>query len=243
MGGGSNQIHELQPESCMEIVRYSRQIFRRHQYNENCAGLHARRQDIKGDAMSKKVLLSLVALSLIALTGCGSNSKTNPTTTPTPSSSPTVSATPASLVCDSSQLVIQLGVEDAAMGSRGVTGMTFQNTSAKSCTLEGYPIVQMIDANGKSLPTYVTHFGSFNAPKSPTTLVTLAPGAKAKFDLLYEAQTGYGNAVCPTSSKVDFTPPGSTVALPMDLKIQPYGGGTIQKLRCGEIKVSPVYFP
>ena len=101
----------------------------------------------------------------------------------------------------------------------------------------------MIDSTGKSLPTYVTHFGSFNAPKSPTTLVTLAPGAKAKFDLLYEAQTGYGNAVCPTSSKVDFTPPGSTVALPMDLKIQPYGGGTIQKLRCGEIKVSPVYFP
>ncbi len=195
--------------------------------------------------MKSKFGLAFIALGLIGLTGCSSSSTPKPTTTPTtsPIASPTPTVTPASLVCDSSQLSLSLGVEDAAMGSRGVTGMAFQNISNKNCTLEGYPIVQMIDTTGKSLPTYVTHFGSFNAPKSPATLVTLAPGAKAKFDLLYEAQTGYGNAVCPTSSKVDFTPPGSTVALPLDLKIQPYGGGTIQKLRCGEIKVSPVYFP
>ena len=199
--------------------------------------------------MNTKAKLALVVVGLMVLTGCASTSKTTPTVTPSPtpsssaSATPTASAAPAAMVCDPSQLSIQLGLQDAAMGSRGVTGMAFLNTSTKSCTLEGYPIVQMIDANGKSLPTYVTHFGSFNAPKSPATLVTLAPGAKAKFDLLYEAQTGYGNAVCPTSSKVDFTPPGSTVALPLDLKIQPYGGGTIQKLRCGEIKVSPVYFP
>ena len=147
------------------------------------------------------------------------------------------------MVCDSSQLSIQLGLQDAAMGSRGVTGMAFQNTSAKSCTLEGYPIVQMLDASGKSLPTYVTHFGSFATPDAAPAMVTLAPGAKAKFDLLYAAQTGYGNAVCPTSTTVDFTPPGSKVALALNWKIQPYGGGTIQKLRCGEIKVSPVYLP
>ena len=147
------------------------------------------------------------------------------------------------MVCDSSQLSIQLGLQDAAMGSRGVTGMAFQNTSAKSCTLEGYPIVQMLDASGKSLPTYVTHFGSFAAPDAAPAIITLAPGAKAKFDLLYAAQTGYGNAVCPTSTTVDFTPPGSKVALALNWKIQPYGGGTIQKLRCGEIKVSPVYLP
>ena len=227
----------------MNFVRNSHHILCIAHYDEYCKRIEFGQLQRSGDKVNKRTAVALSAVSLIFLSGCSSSSKTNPTTSPTPLSSPTVSATPASLVCDSSQIAIQLGVEDAAMGSRGVTGMTFQNTSKKSCTLEGYPIVQMIDATGKSLPTYVTHFGSFNAPKSPATLVTLAPGAKAKFDLLYEAQTGYGNAVCPTSSKVDFTPPGSTVALPLDLKIQPYGGGTIQKLRCGEIKVSPVYFP
>ncbi len=189
--------------------------------------------------MNKKTKLIIVAAGLILLSGCSSTAKTTPTVSPTPSTT----ATPASLTCDSSQLSIQLGAQDAAMGSRGVTGMDFLNTSARSCTLEGYPIVQMIDASGKSLPTYVTHFGSFAAPNAPVGVVTLAPGGKAKFDLLYAAQTGYGNAYCPTSGKVDFTPPGSKIALSLDWKIQPYGGGTIQKLRCGEIKVSPLYMP
>ena len=101
----------------------------------------------------------------------------------------------------------------------------------------------MFDSTGKALPTHVIHFGSFAAPNAPAGLITLAPGAKVSFDLLYAAQTGYGNAYCPTSSKVAFTPPGSSVALTLDWKIQPYGGGTIQKLRCGEIKVSPLYVP
>ena len=194
---------------------------------------------ILGDKMNKKTKLIIVAAGLMLLSGCSSTAKTTPTVSPTPSST----ATPASLTCDSSQLSIQLGVQDAAMGSRGVTGMSFVNTSAKSCTLDGYPDLQMYDSSGKALPTHVIHFGSFAAPNVPAALITLAPGAKANFDLLYAAQTGYGNAYCPTSSMVDFTPPGSKVALSLDWKIQPYGGGTIQKLRCGEIKVSPLYMP
>ena len=129
------------------------------------------------------------------------------------------------------------------MGSRGVTGMAFQNISTKNCTLEGYPIIQMIDSSGNSLPTYAIHMGSFAAPTAGSSVITLGPKAIAKFDLLYAAQTGYGSAICPTSTSVDITPPGSKVALSLDWKIQPYGGGTIQKLRCGEIKVSPIYAP
>jgi Protein of unknown function (DUF4232) len=189
--------------------------------------------------MNKKTKLIIVVAGLILLSGCSSSTKTTPTQTLTPSST----ATPACLTCNSSQLSIQLGAQDAAIGSRGVTGMSFVNTSAKSCTLEGYPDLQMFDSSGKAVPTHVMHFGSFARPTATASLITLAPGAQAKFDLLYEAQTGYGNAYCPTSSKVAFTPPGSKVALTLDWKIQPYGGGSIQKLRCGEIKVSPLYLP
>ena len=189
--------------------------------------------------MNKKVKLIAAIAGIFLLSACSSTAKTTPTVSPTPSTT----ATPASLTCDSSQLSIQLGVQDAAMGSRGVTGMSVVNTSTKSCTLEGYPDLHMFDSSGKALPTHVIHFGSFAAPNLPDSLITLAPGAQARFDLLYEAQTGYGNAYCPTSSKVAFTPPGSKLALNLDWRIQPYGGESIQKLRCGEIKVSPLYLP
>jgi len=189
--------------------------------------------------MNKKTKLIIAIAGIFLLSACSNTAKTTPTATPTPSTT----ETPASLTCDTSQLSIQLGAQDAAMGSRGVTGMSFVNISAKSCTLEGYPNLQMFDSTGKALPTHVLHFGSFAEPSAPAGLVTLAPGAKASFDLLYAAQTGYGNAYCPTSSKVAFTPPGSKVALTLIWKIQPYGGGSIQKLSCGEIKVSPLYVP
>ena len=189
--------------------------------------------------MNKKTSLMVALAGIFLLSACSNTAKTTPSASPTPSNT----ATPASLTCNSSQLTLKLGVEDAAMGSRGVTGISFVNTSTKSCTLEGFPDLQMFDSSGKVLPTRVIHFGSFAAPNATASLITLAPGAQAKFDLLYEAQTGYGNAFCPTSSKVAFTPPGSKVALTLDWKIQPYGGGSIQKLRCGEIKVSPLYLP
>lgn len=185
---------------------------------------------------------TLVAV-LLLLTGCGTSANTTPPTTPTPTPSPTVTATPAVSTCTSAQLAIQLGLEGAAMGSRGVTGMAFKNISTTPCTLEGYPIIQMVDAAGKSINTFVSHGNSFSTPPATVKVVTLEPGHNAKFDMLYAAQTGYGNAVCPTSTSVDFTPPGSSTALALPWKIQPYGGGTIQALRCGEIKVSPIYAP
>ncbi len=180
---------------------------------------------------------------LIALTGCGSKAITTPPVSPTPTPSPSVTVTPAVLTCNSSQLSIQLGEEGAAAGSRGVTGMSFKNISSTACTLEGYPIIQMIDASGKSIPTYVAHSNSFSSPSATVKVITVLPGLGGKFDMLYAAQTGYGNAICPTSTSVDFTPPGSSVALVLPWKIQPYGGATIQKLRCGEIRVSPIYAP
>ena len=187
--------------------------------------------------------VSVIAGLILLLAGCGSSGNTNPPASPTPTPSPSVTITPAVLTCTSSQLAIKLGVEGAAMGSRGVTGMAFKNISSTACTLEGYPIIQMIDGTGKSLNTYVSHGNSFSTPPATVQLVTLNPELSAKFDMLYAAQTGYGNAICPTSTSVDFTPPGSATALVLPWKIQPYGGETIQALRCGEIKVSPIYAP
>lgn len=192
--------------------------------------------------MKVLVKVSALAILLLVLTGCGSNSNPTPTPTVTPSVTPTPTVTPASLVCDSSQLSIILGVEGAAMGSRGVTGMALKNISSSACTLKGYPVVQMIDGSGKSILTYVTRTDSIFGTLTPIKVLTLSPGAEAKFDMFYEAGTGYGNLSCPTSTSVNFTPPGSTTALVLAWKIQPYGG-TVQALKCGELKVGPLYTP
>ncbi len=184
---------------------------------------------------------------LLILTGCANSSSTgtSPTSTPSASPSPSQSATvaPASLTCTPSQLMIERGLEGGAAGSVGITGMGFKNISTTPCTLKGYPILQMLDATGHSLPTYVTHANSFDGSAEPAKVITLAPGLDAKFDMIYPAQTGYGNAKCPTSSQVEITAPGVSKSEIISWKIQPYGGSTIQTLRCGEIRISPVYAP
>jgi hypothetical protein len=186
----------------------------------------------------KRIFISsLVVLFALLLTGCGSKTQVLPSPTPTP----TVAA--AAFVCNSSQLAIILGTESAAMGARGVSGMRFKNVSSTPCTLIGFPGIQMTDAKGKSLPTFVTNSPTIMGTPVSIKIVTLMPGLTANFNMLYESATGYGNAVCPTSTQVEFKPPGAKLALVLPWKIQPYGGSTIQSLHCGEIKVSPVFLP
>jgi hypothetical protein len=78
-------------------------------------------------------------------------------------------------------------------------------------------------------------------PYVPEKLVTLMPGAKADFDMGFAAATGYENADCPTSTRVEFTAPNDFQSLIVTLAIRPYGGADVAQLHCGEIHVSPVY--
>ena len=129
------------------------------------------------------------------------------------------------------------------MGHFGIDSSAFRNISTTSCTLKGYPNLQMFDDAGKPIPTYVIDGTSYTVQAQPEDVVILLPGKQAMFDLGYDNSTGYGNAICPTSSRVEITPPGSSEPIIVSWKFQPYGGGTIPKLRCGEITVSPVYEP
>ena len=187
--------------------------------------------------MKRIFISSLVLLLALSLTGCGSKAQVLPSPTPTPT------VTPAALQCNSSQLAIIMGTESAAMGARGVSDMGFKNVSSMPCTLIGFPGIQMTDANGKSIPTFVANSPTIMGVPASIKIVTLMPGLRANFNMLYESSTGYGNAICPTSTQVDFTPPGAKLPLVLPWKIQPYGGSTIQSLHCGEIKVSPVFLP
>ena len=143
--------------------------------------------------------------------------------------------------CQSSQLTVEHGRVGAAMGHIGITAAGFKNISKSACTLRGYPSLQMLDSNGRRIATHMRRGASASVPFIAIKVVMLRPGGVAKFDLGYANQTGYGSASCPTSARVTITPPNNLKLINARWHLQPYGGSTIAKLRCGEITVSPVY--
>jgi Protein of unknown function (DUF4232) len=171
-----------------------------------------------------------------------------PTTTvsppPTSAKPPATSAilpAHALVPCSSGQLSAKVGRVGVALGNVGVI-FTFTNTSARNCSLQGYPGVHMLDANGDPLPTEVTDGVAYTVPSIPEQVVDLVPGASASFDLGYSDSTGYGTAICPVAASLAISPPGAQQPILVTVEIDAYGGPTIQTLECGEITVSPVYF-
>ncbi|MFJ5922829.1 DUF4232 domain-containing protein [Kitasatospora sp. NPDC092948] len=110
------------------------------------------------------------------------------------------------------------------------------NTSGNTCTLTGFPGVQLADDEGKASPIdAVRHQGGANTP------VTLAPGAGATAQLLYSDVNGQATAsgryVCAvTGSKVSIILPDTT----QQQQVSVTGGvdnGTLNV--CGDLNVDP----
>jgi hypothetical protein len=142
--------------------------------------------------------------------------------------------------CHSSQLRVKLGWAEGALGHIGEL-VSFENVSATTCALYGYPGLQMLDAGGKPIQTQVLRGIAYTVPSVPERVVSLSPGHEASFHLGYDNATGYGSESCPISARVEVTPPNAYEPITVVWRMQPYGGGTIQHLRCGQITVSPVF--
>jgi hypothetical protein len=188
--------------------------------------------------MSSSLKVIGIVAMLFVLTGCANQSSSTPAPTISASASLTYVA---NSTCQTSQLSIVQGQVGGAMGHVGIAASAFQNISTTTCTLQGYPKLQMIDAAGSAVPTHVINGTSYTVVSRPDDVVVLSPGAQAMFDIGYSSQTGYGNAVCPTSAQVQITPPGSDQTISVPWILQPYGGPTIARLRCGEVTISPVF--
>jgi hypothetical protein len=124
-------------------------------------------------------------------------------------------------------------------GAAGTIEMTvaFTNRGASTCSLFGYPGMQLLDASGANLPTNVVRGGGPQFPvaaaNQPPRTVRNAPGATGSFGLSYSDVPVGNETSCPTSANAEITPPGNTAFVTVALAIAPCGGGTIH--------VSPVY--
>lgn len=161
---------------------------------------------------------------------------TSSTTTTTSSTTTTTTTVPVtSTLCQPSQLHLAVVGNTGAAGTVTTTvGMT--NTSPATCTMQGYPGMQLLSASGAQIPTTVVRdqapFPSAAANAAPS-LVSLAPGTSARFSIQWSDVPVGGETVCPASTKSEVTPPTDTAFAVMTLRIAPCDHGTVH--------VSPVY--
>lgn len=136
-------------------------------------------------------------------------------------------------VCAASQLAFTIGPSNGAMGTVSYP-LVVSNASAAACNLYGYPGMQMLTATGSALQTQVVRNDTmFGLP--PEQMVVLAPGAEAFFAVAFSDGTGYAGLSCPTSARVEITPPNAYTPATITWQIAPFpsGGGA-----CGTVQVS-----
>jgi len=216
---------------------------------------------LAGKRRSARQALSVGGLlvALVGVAGCASTSSgtsasgsapvapKRSTSTPTTGAVPTsrsatsapttTNARPASSsTCLATQLRMAPQAGNGAAGTVYMT-VTLTNTASVSCTLGGYPGMQLLDSQGAQIPTDVVRGGppAFPTPAAnqPPAVVTLAPKQAAAFSLSYEDVPVGSETSCPTSSTAEITPPADTSYSEVPLQIAACGGGTVH--------VSPVY--
>lgn len=193
--------------------------------------------------MARAFGCGIVVLALLVLAACGPNTAGAPpsgaatptptttaiptlgtTPTPSPATSPAPTPTPGatqaqSATCPASQLSLSTAGLNAGAGAVEET-FIFTNTGQTSCTLSGYPGMQMLGMGGQQIPTKVVQ------TSSPEPMVTLAPGGTASFLAQWHSQTGY-TTPCQVSQQVQVTPPGATAPLTVTAMIQACPDGSI----------------
>ena len=176
---------------------------------------------------------AIVAVAAILAAGCGSHSSSaaGPATSPpaAPQSSVAAASTPANTApgtpassapasvpsCSTSNLRITLGAGGAAAGT-DFTVLDFTNSGASACTIYGFPGVSLTNSSGAQIGAAATR-----NPSKPSTLITLAPGAKANATLGVANAENYPASACkPTAAaKLKIFPPNQTQAVELPFTV------------------------
>jgi len=127
------------------------------------------------------------------------------------------------------------GIIAGSSGAAGTieTTVGLRNTSATACTLGGYPGLLLLDAAGAALPTTVVRKGSYSFTAMSPTTVSLSPGASVYFNIGYSDVPVGSETSCPSSAKLEITPPNAFDHLVVVATLSPCGGGSMT--------VSPVF--
>jgi hypothetical protein len=170
-------------------------------------------------------------------TGPTTTAGTGPSTTTTPSGSTSTSTSTSTTGAGLSRCATA-HLAGSVVGGNGAAGtiqttMGLRNTASTSCTLGGYPGLQLLGAGGAALPTTVVRKGTYPFTAMAPTTVTLAPDQSAYFNIGYSDVPMGNQTSCPTSVSLQITPPNAYDHLVITASLGPCGNGTMT--------VSPVF--
>src|ERR1043166_5579359 len=107
--------------------------------------------------------------------------------------------------CAREDLTIKEGETDAAMGGVRRTPFVLTNTSKATCTLEGYPSLELLNKAGA-----VVKRATKQKSDDPITAATLEPGKTAWFALNFNVGgAGYMGKPCPSYPRIRINTPGA----------------------------------
>ena len=185
------------------------------------------------------MIVSLLAggATLAACSSGTTSATTKPPTTPTSGRPATTTATPSRAAaatttmpgatrCPTPDLVGSVAGSSGAAGTIEITS-ALRSTAAGTCTLAGYPGLQLLGPGGSPLPTTVIRKGAYNFTSVPPVTLHLSTGQSAEFNIGYSDVTVGTETSCPTSTALEVTPPNAVDHLTVAASLAPCGRGTL----------------
>lgn len=185
--------------------------------------------------ISVAVFIAFVAIFTLSRHALDSDTTTTTTTKPPASTSTSTTTTVATTTCSGTDFS---GVYNEGEGAAGTiyASVTLTKTTSGTCTLNGWPLITMLDRLGGVLrttpvdvPSSGTGFQFLTAKENarPTTL-TLAQNSTATFSLAYsDVQTGSTACESAVTLSVQFTKNGNAVTVTPQYAVQPCNNGQI----------------
>ncbi|MDQ6617297.1 MAG: DUF4232 domain-containing protein [Actinomycetota bacterium] len=177
---------------------------------------------------------STTALTSITVQSSTPTPSTTSPTTPGTSSTAPVAPVAATTRCHTADLAI---TDDGGQGAGGTFLGTavFRNVSNRTCTLDGYPSLQRLDANGQPMAT------SVQRTRPTPVLFSVQPQQQATFGYT-TSDVPYGNATtCAHATTLEVTPPDETThvnARSTLIECDPQGNVGVGALRPGKLNYS-----
>jgi hypothetical protein len=124
------------------------------------------------------------------------------------------------------------------LGSQGAAGtfeltFGFRNTSSATCSLFGYPGLQLLDAAGQDIATTTVRGGTYSFTNFAPANVSVGPSATAYFNVGYSDVPTGTESSCPTAAQLQAIAPNTTT--PLVVK------GSFTVCNHGTLTVSPVF--
>lgn len=180
---------------------------------------------------SASTFLILIVLTIACANFSLATRQQQPKPATTEPSSPQTNVASNPPRCQTEQLSVRRVSGDAGVGNVAII-YAFTNNGSSPCNLYGYPGFVVLDSKDQPLQgvRVIRSQGTYFLTKQSPQKVTLAPAGQASFEIAYNHTRDVGQS-CPTSVKVQITPPNAYHHFTLPEKIN----------ACtGQVRVTPV---